>query len=300
MSIERIPKFEEFIDIVVEDHKITTVFVLIVIAGLLGICFYYYFWPIISEQPEYTDINLFHTSDTLYNVTVTMPKISLVNVCKIDSLSLLIEQKSVCKDTQKITLSLLSSSPFLNFVNINNDSTKFYKLEKLIKFAPIKFGQQSAKTNFYFIFSDTTDSLQDLPIEICLSYKNRISVEKVYFELINSDTIEYTTKKLFQPDVRYNVIAVVPKRLEPDEEKKYNLSFIISQESAFVTDKQTLKLILTSLSPFLRIITNNGKIRLVDSTSIEVAPTTPKPQQFESSFNIKVSRSAEKPPELPG
>lgn len=180
MVIEPVSWVEELIDITADDHPWVLILITILIAGLLGIGFYAYFWPIISGQPEYTVVPIFQVTGIIYDVSVTKPiRVEPDGETEYELL-VEIEQNSVLSTEQQVSITVKSLSPFIRLVS---DSQNGSVDTKSFSVVPLTSEPQRFPHSVSFVVSRPASHVRTLPVEISLRYDGTRWTQKVDLEV---------------------------------------------------------------------------------------------------------------------
>lgn len=180
MTIGPVSAIEEKIDIVADDHPWVLILITILIAGLLGIGFFTYFWPVISGQPEYAVSHILQATDIIYDVSLTKPiRVEPDGETEYELL-VEIEQNSVLSTEQQVTITVQSLSPFVKLVSDSQNSSVD---TRSFSVAPLTSEPQRFSHSVSFVVSRPASHMRTLPVEIRLRYDGRIWIQKVDLEV---------------------------------------------------------------------------------------------------------------------
>ena len=169
MGIGPVSWIEELIDIIADDRPWLLILLATLAASVIGLGFYFYFWPIISGQPEYSLEQVLQAPEIDYKVFVMLPKRIEPDDQKQYIFQVEIEQNSVLTTTQHITTTIRSLSPFVKLspgsLNEEFDTKSF----SVLALTP-------ERQKFSHVVSITVarpaNRLRALPIEIGLATEN--------------------------------------------------------------------------------------------------------------------------------
>lgn len=121
MSIGPVSRIEELIDIMADDRPWLLILCLVLAAGLLSLGFYSYFWPVISGQPEYSEVRVLQEPGIGYDVLALLPE--RIEPEEQYTLQVEIVQNVVLTTPQQITATIRPLSPFIELVSDSQAET---------------------------------------------------------------------------------------------------------------------------------------------------------------------------------
>jgi hypothetical protein len=169
MGIGPVSWIEETVDILADDHPWLLIFGTVLIAGLLGLGFYFYFWPIVSGEPEYSVIPVFQVPGIAYKVSVVMPEKIEPGEERQYRFQVDIEQNIVLTTTQQITTTV---RPLLPFISVISDSPPDNMATRSFIVNPLTSEPQRFSHSLLIAVSRPASRPSTLPIEVGLTYGN--------------------------------------------------------------------------------------------------------------------------------
>lgn len=180
MGISPVSGIEELVDIIADDHPWLLVLVAVLIASLMGLGFYFYFWPIISGQPEYSLVQVLQAPGIDYNVYAMSPKRIEPDEQRQYIFQVEIEQNNVLTTTQQITTTIRPLSPFIKlYPNSPSESMDI----RAFSVMPLTSEPQVFSHEVSIIVSRPANRLRSLPIEVGLETKNVRYTQKIGLQI---------------------------------------------------------------------------------------------------------------------
>lgn len=180
MAIGSVSWVEETLDILADDYPWILILGTILVASLLGIGFYFYFWPVISGQAEYSVVPVLQVSGVIYDVSVMRPERLEPDGEREYQFLVEVKQNSVVTATQQITTSIKTSSPFVRVVSDSQDGSID---EESFSVVPLTSEPQKFSHFVSIVVSRPANHTRRLPVEVGLRYENVSYTQTVDLEV---------------------------------------------------------------------------------------------------------------------
>jgi hypothetical protein len=175
MSIAKINRLEESIDILVDEHLRLLVAAILAIIAVLGVSYYYFFWPIIDGQPEYFTRPVFQPPTMDYEVRMTLPKRVEPRGDEWYELTIHVRQTQVLTTTQAITANIRSLSPYAKITSstkVTHTNAFAKESERSFEVLPLTTEPQEFSYIVYLRAVRPASRPKTFPLQVSLAYEN--------------------------------------------------------------------------------------------------------------------------------